>query len=110
MKDIKKLETALALHYVHCAVSAALEITDEAPADIAGHIHMTCCQIKEGTDMVTRIKADESIPESVAVWLLKIWETLTHKEAEQACELVSTMLVGASLYDHVSDLDSYDIF
>lgn len=109
MKDIKKLETALVLYYVHCAVDAALKVTGESPADIAGHIHMTCCQVKEGTDMERRIKTDEWIPETVATWLLKIWDTLAHKEADQACELVSTMLVGASLYDHVSDLEGYDI-
>lgn len=108
MKDSKKIETVLALHYVYCAVSVAMD-DDKSPEVIAGQVHMTCCNVEEGTDMVAKIKADELIPNAVARWLIKIFETLPHKEADQAVELVSAMLIGATVYDRVRYLDCYNI-
>lgn len=109
MKDIKKIETVLALYYVHCAVSAAVAAAGKDPSDIARHVRMTCSDVPEGTNMEIYIKADYTIPEATAKWLIKIWDTLTHREASEACELVSAMLVGASVHNRLRDLEDYNI-
>jgi hypothetical protein len=108
-KDIKKIETALALYYVHCAVAAAVATAGEDPVDIARHVRMTCCDVPEDANMDTRIKSDNMIPEATAKWLIKIWDVLDHKEANDAFEMVSVMLIGASMHDRLHDLEDYGI-
>lgn len=107
-KSLKNIKTALALYFVHSAVTAALESNEDSAA-IAGHICATCCNVMEGTDMIARIQKDDVIPSTVTPWLIKIWETLEHKEADQASEMISITLIGSSIYDRVSDLECYEV-